>query len=140
MADQKKVLIHVDDVKMHFPIKKKSIINKQEVSVKAVDGISLDIYEGETLGLVGESGCGKSTLGRVILQLYKQTAGNIVYEDKEYMVLLPLDDEDAGLVILEIQPVDEETENYVSVENPDTLNAVYGIFKERYKDVLEFED
>lgn len=64
----------------------------------------------------------------------------IVYEEKEYMVLLPLDDEDAGLVILEIQPVDEETENYVSVENPDTLNAVYGIFKERYKDVLEFED
>ena len=83
MADQKKVLIHVDDVKMHFPIKKKSIFNKEEVSVKAVDGISLDIYEGETLGLVGESGCGKSTLGRVILQLYKQTAGNIVYEDKD---------------------------------------------------------
>lgn len=64
----------------------------------------------------------------------------IVYEEKEYMVLLPLDDEEAGLVILEIQPVDEETENYVSVDNPDTLNAVYGIFKERYKDVLEFED
>ena len=83
MADQKKVLIHVDDVKMHFPIKKKSIFNKKEVSVKAVDGISLDIYEGETLGLVGESGCGKSTLGRVILQLYKQTAGNVVYEDKD---------------------------------------------------------
>lgn len=64
----------------------------------------------------------------------------IVYEEKEYMVLLPLDDEEAGLVILEIQPVDEETENYVSVDDPDTLNAVYGIFKERYKDVLEFED
>ena len=83
MADQKKVLIHVDDVKMHFPIKKKSLFNKKEISVKAVDGISLDIYEGETLGLVGESGCGKSTLGRVILQLYKQTAGNIIYEDKD---------------------------------------------------------
>ena len=83
MADQKKVLIHVDDVKMHFPIKKKSIINKQEVSVKAVDGISLDIYEGATLGIVGASGCGKSTLGRVILQLYKQTAGNIIYDGKD---------------------------------------------------------
>ena len=44
MADEKKVLIHVDDVKMHFPIKKKSIFNKEEVTVKAVDGISIDIY------------------------------------------------------------------------------------------------
>ena len=82
MADRK-VLIHVDDVKMHFPIKKKNLFNKEEISVKAVDGISIDIYEGETLGLVGESGCGKSTLGRVILQLYKQTAGDVIYDGKD---------------------------------------------------------
>ena len=54
MSEQKKVLIHVDNVKMHFPIKKKSIFNPNEISVKAVDGVTLDIHEGETLGLVGE--------------------------------------------------------------------------------------
>ncbi len=83
MADEKKVLIHVDDVKMHFPIKKKNLFNRHEVTVKAVDGISIDIYEGETFGLVGESGCGKSTLGRVILQLYKQTSGSVIYDGKD---------------------------------------------------------
>ena len=82
MAEQKKVLIHVENVKMHFPIKKKSLFNPNEVSVKAVDGVTLDIHEGETLGLVGESGCGKSTLGRVILQLYKQTSGDVIYDGK----------------------------------------------------------
>ena len=87
MADEKKVLIHVDDVKMHFPIKKKSIFNKEEVTVKAVDGISIDIYEGETLGLVGESGCGKSTLGRVILQLYQQTSGKVIYDGRDLSTL-----------------------------------------------------
>ena len=83
MPNDAKVLIHVEDVKMHFPIKKKSLFNRNEVSVKAVDGISLDIHEGETLGLVGESGCGKSTLGRVILQLYQQTAGKVIYDGKD---------------------------------------------------------
>ena len=62
----------------------------------------------------------------------------IEYEDKEYLVLLP--EESNEIVILEIQPVDEENENYVAVESEEILEAVYGIFKERYKDVLEFED
>ena len=64
----------------------------------------------------------------------------IEYDSKEYLVLLPLDDEESGIVILEIEPVDEENENYVAVESEETLDAVYAIFKERYKDVLEFED
>ncbi|MBQ3529637.1 MAG: DUF1292 domain-containing protein [Peptococcaceae bacterium] len=62
----------------------------------------------------------------------------IEYEGTEYLVLMP--EESNEIVILEIQPVDEENENYVAVENEDILDAVYGIFKERYKDVLEFED
>ena len=62
----------------------------------------------------------------------------IEYEGVEYLVLMPEDTNE--IVILEVQPVDEENENYVAVENEAILDAVYGIFKERYKDVLEFED
>lgn len=64
----------------------------------------------------------------------------IVYESKEYLVLMPTDELETSIVILEVEPVDEENENYLSVEDEDVLNAVYGIFKEKYKDVLTFED
>lgn len=62
----------------------------------------------------------------------------IELDGTEYLVLMP--EESNEIVILEIQPVDEENENYVAVESEETLDAVYAIFKERYKDVLEFED
>ena len=64
----------------------------------------------------------------------------IEYEGKEYLILMPVDEESNEIVILEIQPVDEENENYVAVEDEAVLDAVYGIFKERYKDVLDFAD
>ena len=64
----------------------------------------------------------------------------IEYEGKEYLILLPVEDEAAEIVILEVEPVDEENENYLSVDDEKTLNAVYDIFKEKYKDVLTFED
>ena len=64
----------------------------------------------------------------------------IAYDGKEYLILLPLDDEESGIVILEIEPVDEENDDYLSVDDADILNAVYSIFKDRYKDILEFED
>lgn len=64
----------------------------------------------------------------------------IEYDGKEYLLLLPLEDEESGIVILEIEPVDEENENYLAVEDEMVLDAVYSIFKDRYKDVLEFED
>ena len=64
----------------------------------------------------------------------------IDYEGKEYLVLMPAEDESNEIVILEVQPVDEETENYIAVESEETLDAVYGIFKEKFKDILTFED
>ena len=65
---------------------------------------------------------------------------SVDYEGKEYLVLMPADELATEIVILEVEPVDEETENYLSVSDETILNAVYGIFKERYKDVLTFED
>ena len=64
----------------------------------------------------------------------------IEYQGIEYLILMPLSEESAEIVILEIQPVDEENENYVAVEDEAILDTVYGIFKERYKDVLDFAD
>ena len=64
----------------------------------------------------------------------------IEYEGKEYLVLMPAEEDSSEIVILEVEPVDEETENYISVSDEAALNAVYAIFKERYKDILTFED
>ena len=62
----------------------------------------------------------------------------VEYEGVEYLVLMP--EETSEIVILEVEPVDEENENYLAVEDQTILDAVYGIFKDRYKDVLQFED
>lgn len=62
------------------------------------------------------------------------------YQGKEYLVLMPFDSPNTEIVIMEIEPVDEENENYLAVEDEKVLNAVYGIFKEKYQDILTFED
>ena len=64
----------------------------------------------------------------------------IEYKGKEYLVLMPVESVETEIVILEIEPVDEENENYLAVEDEKILNAVYGIFKEKYKDILTFEE
>ena len=64
----------------------------------------------------------------------------IEYTGKEYLVLTPMDEEAGQIVILEVEPVDEETENYIAVEDEAVLDAVYSIFKERYKDILTFAE
>ena len=74
-----KKLLSITNLKKYFPIAKSNIFQKEQLYVRANEDITLDIFEGETLGIVGESGCGKSTLGRVLLQLYEQTAGTTVY-------------------------------------------------------------
>ena len=81
------VLLDVRGLKMHFPIYKGALLRREVARVKAVDGISFQVYSGETLGLVGESGCGKSTTGRAILQLYRPTAGTVTFDGTELTAL-----------------------------------------------------
>lgn len=78
----KKTLLEVDNIKKYFPFKK-GVIKKTKGNVKAVDGLSFKIYEGETLSLVGESGCGKSTTGRVIMKLLEATEGKVIFEGED---------------------------------------------------------
>ena len=77
------VLIDIQDLQMHFPVSKGVVIRRRVGTVKAVDGVSFNIREGETLGLVGESGCGKSTTGRAILQLYRPTNGHVLFKGQD---------------------------------------------------------
>ncbi len=79
MSTNNDVLVHIDELVMHFPIYR-GVIRRQVGAVHAVDGVSFDIKRGETLGLVGESGCGKSTTGRAILQLYRPTSGQVIFD------------------------------------------------------------
>ena len=82
-ATDKEVLLRVEDLAKHFPIRRGIVVRRQVGAVRAVDGVTFDIYRGETLGLVGESGCGKSTTGRTILQLYRPTRGKVIFKGQD---------------------------------------------------------
>lgn len=81
------VLVKTESLKKHFPITRGIIFQQQVGSVRAVDGVTLNIYRGETLGLVGESGCGKTTAGRTILQLYRPTSGRVIFDGTDLTIL-----------------------------------------------------
>ena len=80
MTTPQQPLLHVEGLVKHFPIRRGVLFQKEVGAVHAVDGLSFDVYPGETLGLVGESGCGKSTTGRTILQLYRPTSGHVYFQ------------------------------------------------------------
>jgi oligopeptide transport system ATP-binding protein len=85
--DVREPLLRVQDLHKHFPIREGLLVERTVDHVKAVDGVSFDVAEGETLGLVGESGSGKSTTGYCILQLIKPTSGSIRFDAKELTTL-----------------------------------------------------
>jgi oligopeptide transport system ATP-binding protein len=85
-GESHETLVRVENLKKYFPIPK-GLLRQVVGYVRAVDGVSLEIQKGETLGLVGESGCGKSTLGRTILQLYRPTEGQVYFEDQDLTAL-----------------------------------------------------
>ncbi len=120
MENEKEILIKVENLKMHFPIYR-GVISRQVGAVHAVDGVSFDIYSGETLGLVGESGCGKSTTGRTILQLYKPTAGNVYYKDKN---LVKLRSEPMRMMRREMQMIFQDP--YASLNPRMTVRDIVG--------------
>jgi oligopeptide transport system ATP-binding protein len=82
-TDNGQPLLDVRNLVMHFPLTQGIIFQRKVGAVQAVDGVSFSVKRGETLGLVGESGCGKSTTGRAILQLYKPTSGEVVFNGRD---------------------------------------------------------
>src|SRR5207253_3227375 len=76
-------LLVVEDLRKHFPVSRGIIFQKQVAAVKAVDGVSFTVRQGETLGVVGESGCGKSTMARCIIRLLEPTAGRVVFQGRD---------------------------------------------------------
>ncbi len=117
---EKDVILHVEDLKMHFPIKR-GVIQRTVGHVHAVDGVTFDIYRGETLGLVGESGCGKTTTGRTIMQLYKPTGGKVIFEDKD---LVSLKSEEMRLTRRKIQMIFQDP--YASLNPRMTVEEIIG--------------
>src|SRR5581483_6520999 len=83
LRNDNETILEVRNLKKYFPISQGILVQRKVADVKAVDGISFTVKQGETLGLVGESGCGKSTTGRTILQLYRPTEGQVLFRGKD---------------------------------------------------------
>jgi oligopeptide transport system ATP-binding protein len=118
--DNHKVLLKVDGLVKHFPILA-GVFQKQVGVVHAVDGITFDIYSGETFGLVGESGCGKSTAGRTILQLYRPTAGHVYFDGTD---LAKLKGEDLRSMRQRVQMIFQDP--YASLNPRMTIRDIVG--------------
>ncbi len=137
---EKKILISVRDLVKRFHLKKSLDFLSKQKYLYAVDGITIDIYENETLGLVGESGCGKSTLGRTILNLYEKTSGEVLYND---ISLSSLKSEEMRKLRQELQIVFQDP--YSSLNPKLTVGQMisegvlaHGIYKKNDKDLEEY--
>ena len=118
--NNKEILLSIKDLKTYFPIKK-GVIKRTVGAVKAVDGINLDIYKGETIALVGESGCGKTTLGKAILNLVKSTNGEVLYNfDGKFQDILKLNQEEMKMARSKMQIIFQDPYS--------SLNPAFTIF------------
>ncbi len=97
-------LLEIQDLKMYFPVTAGLLLKRKVADIKAVDGISFAVREGETLGLVGESGCGKSTTGRAILQLYRPTGGQVFMSPPRYTSHIGVEENGADAADEELTP------------------------------------
>lgn len=113
-----KVLLKVDNLKKYFPIRH-GMFARHAGDVKAVDDVSFELYEGETLGIVGESGCGKSTTGRAIMRLHEPTDGQVIFDGVE---LTKLNGEQMRKVRREIQMVFQDP--YASLNPRHTVEKI----------------
>jgi oligopeptide transport system ATP-binding protein len=118
--DENNVLLKVDNLVMHFPIKR-GVFQRTVGFVHAVDGVSFEIHQGETLGLVGESGCGKSTTGRTILQLYKPTDGHVYFGETD---LTKIKGEELRLLRRKMQMIFQDP--YASLNPRMTVEEIVG--------------
>ena len=119
-------LLSIRNLKKYFPIAKKSLLQKEQLYVRANEDITFDIKKGETLGLVGESGCGKSTLGRTILQLYDQTDGSTIYygRSEEGIDLTSLKDKEMRALRKDLQIIFQDP--YSSLNPRMTVGQIIG--------------
>lgn len=119
MSDKKEPLLVVKDLKQHFPITSGGIFSKVTGAIRAVDGISFEVNPGETLGIVGESGCGKSTTVRSIAQLYRPTAGEVMFDGVD---LCKLSEKELERARREIQMIFQDP--YASLDPRMTVRSI----------------
>ncbi len=114
-------LMQVEDLKKHFPMYEGILFRKEVNRVKAVDGMTFDIEEGETLGLVGESGCGKSTTGRSLIQLHRPTSGSVKFRGED---LAQLDDDELHPYRRDLQMIFQDP--FASLNPRMTVGSIIG--------------
>lgn len=117
---EKKVILEVKGLKKYFEINK-GIIKKEKIDVKAVDGINFKVYDGETLGIVGESGCGKSTTGELILGLLEPTEGEVIFQNEN---LASMSQEELRLARKDLQVIFQDP--YSSLNPRMTVEEIIG--------------